>query len=156
MARQRSIFSLILVLLATFLISCGGPVEAKAPATYTPEQLVIIQEYKPDIQAVRDRSSELGALIAKKEWIKVGNFIHGPMAELRLAMNYVAPNLLPKEQAAARKVARNLFDHLVKIDQATDDRNQTLALKYYSSAFSDIDEFLNLLPATPETATEEG
>ncbi|MBD2446572.1 photosystem II protein PsbQ [Nostoc sp. FACHB-152] len=146
MARQRSIFSLILVLLATFLISCGGPGVAVAPPTYTTEQIAQIQEYVPEIQTVRDRADELKNLIQKNEWIKVGNFIHGPMAEARLAMTYIAPHLLPKDQTAARQITKDLLNHLVKVDQAASNGNSLLALSNYQAAFTDVDKFLQLLP----------
>ncbi len=148
MARQRSILSFILVILATFLIGCGSPSVATAPPTYTQAQLEKIQEYVPDILTVRDRSGELEQLIQTKQWINVGNFIHGPMAEARLHMNYIASNLLPKDQETARKVARNLFDHLVKIDQAAQTANSQTALSSYLDAYTDIDKFLQLLPET--------
>ncbi|WP_390822705.1 photosystem II protein PsbQ [Anabaena azotica] len=148
MARQRSIFSLILVLLATFLISCGSPTTASAPPTYTTAQLERIQGYAPDIQAVRDRADELKKLIQTKEWINVGNFIHGPIAEARLTMTYITPNLLPKDQPTARQITKDLLNHLVKIDQAASAGNSQLALNNYQAAFADIDKFLQLLPDT--------
>jgi photosystem II protein PsbQ len=147
MARQRSIISLILVFLATFLMSCGGPSVATPPPTYTQTQLVKIQGYLTDIEAVRDRKSELGKLIDEKDWIKVGNFIHGPMAEARLDMTYIVPNLLPNEQTPARKVARDVFDHLVKVDQAASSGNQLAAASNFEAVYSDIDKFLNLMPS---------
>ena len=155
MARQRTFISLILVLLATFLISCGGPSVATPPPTYTQAQLQKIDEYKTDIIAVRERAPELENLIAEKDWIKVGNFIHGPMAEARLDMTYIVANLLPKEQAAARKVSRDVFDHLVKIDQAATAGNASIAYTNYQAAYADFDKFLQLLPqksSTPEEA----
>lgn len=152
MARQRSILSFILVLLATFLISCGGPTVATAPPTYTPTQLEKIQGYLPEIQAVRDRSQELTELIQKNDWVNVGNFIHGPMAEARLHMNYVIPNLLPQDQQKARQVAREMFNHLVQIDQAIDSVNSLKALNNAKAAFADIDTFLGLLPESRTSA----
>ncbi|BCL33984.1 photosystem II protein PsbQ [Nostoc sp. MS1] len=148
MARQRSIFSLLLALLATFLISCGSPTTAVAPPTYTTAQLERIQGYAPDVQAVRDRADELKNLIQKKEWIDVGNFIHGPIAEARLTMSYITPNLLPKDQPTARQITKDLLNHLVKIDQAATSGNSQLALNNYQAAFADIDKFLQLLPDT--------
>ncbi len=148
MARQRSIFSLLLVLLATFLISCGSPTTAVVPPTYTTAQLEKIQGYAPDIQAVRDRAEELKTLIQKKDWINVSNFIHGPIAEARLNMTYITPNLLPKEQTKARQVTKDLLNHLVKIDQAAINRNSQLALNNYQAAIADIDKFIQLLPDT--------
>jgi photosystem II protein PsbQ len=148
MVRQRSILSLILVLLATFLISCSSPSVAVAPQSYTTTQLEKIQVYIPDLQAVRDRSEELQKLIQKNDWIKVGNFIHGPITEARLNMTYVTPNLLFKDQPTARQITKDLFNHLIKIDQAAKANNTKLALNNYQAAFADIDKFLNLLPET--------
>lgn len=148
MARHRSIFSLILVVLATFLISCSGPSVAVAPPTYTAQQVAKIQEYVPAIEAVRDRSAELQQLIEKNDWINVGNFIHGPITEAKLAISYITPNLLPKDQPAAREIARDFLKHLVKIDQGATLGNFKLALSNYQAAFADIDKFLQLLPKT--------
>ncbi|MBD2410544.1 photosystem II protein PsbQ [Nostoc calcicola FACHB-389] len=146
MARQRSIFSLILVLLATFLISCGGPGVAVAPPTYTTAQIEKIQLYVPEIQAVLDRSEELKSLIQKQDWINVSNFIHGPVTSARLNLTYVTPNLLPNDQAKARQITRDLFNHLVKVNQGASSSNPQLALSNSEAAFADIDKFLQLLP----------
>ncbi|MBD2616345.1 photosystem II protein PsbQ [Nostoc linckia z18] len=146
MKRQSSIFSLILVLLATFLISCGGPGVAVAPPTYTASQIAEIKEYVPEIQAVRDRSQELKTLIQKQDWINVSNFIHGPITEARLNLTYVTPHLLPKDQTPARQITRDLFNHLVKINQGASSGNAQLALTNSEAAFADIDKFLQLLP----------
>jgi len=148
MTRQRSILSLILVILATFLISCGSPTVATPPPTYTTAQLEKIQEYLPEVLAVRDRSQELQKLIQTNDWIYVGNFIHGPMTSLKQNMSYIASNLLPKDQTQARKITRDLLKHLVKIDQAASDRDSQLALSNKKAAFADIDNFLQLLPQT--------
>jgi photosystem II protein PsbQ len=146
MVRQPSILSLILVLLTTFLISCGNPSVATAPPSYTSAQLVKIQEYLPDIQVVRERSEELKNLIQSGEWIKVGNFIHGPMTEARLNMTYVIPNLVPQDQPKGRHITKDLLGHLVKIDQAASVGNTSLALSNYKDAFADVDKFLQLIP----------
>lgn len=146
MARHRSILSLILVLLATFLISCSSPTVVTAPPTYTPAQLEKIQEYVPEVLAVRDRAAELQRLIQTNQWVKVGNFIHGPMAEARLSMNYITSNLLPKDQSAAREIVKEMLNHLVQIDQAADIANYQKAVTYSQAAFSDIENFLKLVP----------
>lgn len=147
MVRQRSILSLFFALLATFLISCGGPSVATAPPTYTPEEVAKIQEYVPEITVVRDRAAELEKLIQSSEWIKVGNFIHGPMAEARLNMTYVIPHIAPQDQAKARKITKDLLGHLVKVDQAATSGNSSQALANYKEAFVDVDKFLTLVPS---------
>ncbi|MDZ8185957.1 MAG: photosystem II protein PsbQ [Nostoc sp. ChiSLP02] len=151
MVRQRSIFSLILVLLATFLISCGGPGVAVAPPTYTAEQIAKIQEYVPEIKAVRARSEEVQKLIQRKDWINVSNFIHGPVTEARLNLTYVTPHLLPKDQPKARQITRDLFNHLVKVNQGASSSNGELAASNSRAAFEDIDKFLQLLPEAGES-----
>lgn len=151
MVRQRSILSLFLVLLTTFLISCSTPTIATAPATYTAAQVAKIQEYVPDIQVVRDRSDELKTLIQTGKWIKVGNFIHGPMTEARLNMTYVIPNLAPQDQSQARQITKDLLNHLVRIDQAANVGNTNSALTGYRDAFVDFDRFIQLIPAAADS-----
>ncbi|MEI6445080.1 MAG: photosystem II protein PsbQ [Nostocales cyanobacterium ELA583] len=146
MVRQRSIFSLIFVLLATFLISCGSPTVATVPPSYTAAEVAKIQEYVPGIQMVRDRSTELKTLISQGEWIKVGNFIHGPMTEARLNMTYIIPNLARQNQAKARQISKDLLQDLVRVDQAASTGNTSLALTKYKEVFADIDNFLELVP----------
>jgi photosystem II protein PsbQ len=146
MVRQRSIFSLIFVLLATFLIGCGGPSVATLPPSYTAAEVAKIQEYAPGIKAVIDRQGELKSLISEGEWIKVGNFIHGPMTEAKLNMTYIVPNLAQQNQGKARQIIKDLLKDLVKIDQSATVGNTSQALSNYKQAFADIDKFLELVP----------
>ncbi|TAF16273.1 MAG: photosystem II protein PsbQ, partial [Nostocales cyanobacterium] len=139
------------VLVTTFLVSCGGPSVATAPPTYTEAQVVKIQEYIPEIQMVQDRSPELKNLIQSGEWIKVGNFIHGPMTEARLSMTYVLPNLLPQDQPKGRQITKDLLSHLVKIDQAASAGNTIQALSGYKDAYVDVDKFLQLIPTQADS-----
>jgi photosystem II protein PsbQ len=146
MALYRLILSLIIVFVATFLVSCGSPTVAKAPPTYTTAQIERIQQYVPDMVGLRDRMGELQTLIKRRDWIDVGNFIHGPLGELRLKMTYVTRNLLPKDQEAARQATRDLFNDLVKIEQAAEDGNSQAAIGYYQAALADVNKFLQLIP----------
>jgi hypothetical protein len=68
------------------------------------------------------------------------------MAEARYDMNYIVSNLLPKEQPVARKVARTMFEHLVKIDQAATSGNANNAYSNYRAAYADLDQFVKLIP----------
>lgn len=146
MVRSRSILSLILAMVAVFLISCGSPTVAKAPPTYTPAQIEQIQEYAPTLLALRDRMSEIPVLIQRRDWIGVRNFIHGPLGELRLKMTYITRNLLPTEQKTARQITRELFDDLVKVEQAIEENSTQGAVRNYQTALADINKFVDLIP----------
>jgi len=155
MARSRSILSLILVIVATFLISCGSPTVAKVAPTYNSAQIEQVQQYVPEIVALRDRTtSELQKLIQNREWIDVSNFIHGPLGELRMQMTYVTRNLLPQDQGLARQATRDLFDHLVKIYQAAQNSDYQQATLNYREALADIDTFLQTVPKPPTQQSE--
>lgn len=155
MVRSRSIVSLILAIVAVFLVSCGGPTAAKLPQTYTPVQIEQIQEYLPDIVSLRNRMSEIPIMIQRRDWIGVRNFIHGPLGELRLKMTYITRNLLPSQQKAAREVTRQLFDDLVKVEQAIEESNTQGAVRNYQATLADINKFLDLVPQQAQSAAEE-
>lgn len=146
MARYRSILSLILVIVATLIVSCGGPTVATVAQTYTDAQLEQIQRYVPEITALRGRMNQIPALIQRRDWMDVSDFIHGPLGEMRMQMTYVTRHLLPKDQEAARQATRDLFDHLVKIEQAAQVDNSQGARLNYREALGDIDTFLQLVP----------
>jgi photosystem II protein PsbQ len=151
MWRYRSFLSLILVILAAFLVSCSSPTTATVPQTYSPAQIQQIQQYVPDIQSLRDRASqEIPSLVQRKDWIDIGNFVHGPLGELRLTMNYMTRNLLPQDQAKAKEITRNFFDNLVKIDQAAQQGDARKIALNYREAIADIDSFLQVLPKASE------
>lgn len=152
MARYRSILSLILLIVATFLVSCSSPSAAKAPPTYTAAQVEQVQQYVPDLVALRDRMNEIPTLIQRRNWVDVSNFIHGPLGELRLKMTYITRNLLPKDQESARQATRDLFNDLVKIEQAAEESNSQAALRSYQAALADINKFLQLVPQSAQEA----
>jgi photosystem II protein PsbQ len=98
-------------------------------------------------------SNELQTLIQRRDWIDVSNFIHGPLGELRLEMINISRSLLPPDQELARQATRDLFDHLVKIDQAAKDGQYQRAALNYREALADVDAFLQLVP---KPSTEQG
>lgn len=151
MVRYRSILGLILGIVATFLVSCGSPTTATVPPTYTATQIEQIQQYVPDMVALRDRMQEIPTSLRRRDWINVSNFVHGPLGELRLKMTYVTRNLLPQDQEKARQLTRDFFDNLVKIDRAAQDNNAEKVTLNYQKALEDINAFLELLPQ-PSTA----
>jgi photosystem II protein PsbQ len=145
MKRLRSVLVLCLVLMATLLVSCGSPTAVKP--TYTATQLEQIQKSTEGLQELRDRMLELPPLIQKQEWIDVGNFIHGPLGELRARMSRLSRSLLPNAQAPALQTAKDVFGHINAIDEAAQARDTTKALKNYNEALKDFDAFFNLLPS---------
>lgn len=155
MVRYRSILSLILVIVATFLVSCGSPTAGKVTETYTSAQIQQIQQYVPEVLALRDRMTrEVQTLVNRKDWTDIVNFIHGPLGELRLQMTYVTRNLLPKDQDKARQLTRDLFDNLVKLDQAAQQGDAKRVVLNYREALGDIDAFLQLIPQPSSPSAE--
>ncbi|MBV8887598.1 MAG: photosystem II protein PsbQ [Chroococcidiopsidaceae cyanobacterium CP_BM_RX_35] len=156
MTRYRSILSLILVIVATLVVSCGSPTATKQAPTYTDAQIQQIQQYIPEIVALRDRMNEIPALIQRRDWIGVNNFIHGPLGELRLQLTYATRNLLPNDQKQARQTIREFFDHLVNIAEAAETSNSQAAKLNYQAALKDINNFLQLIPqASPRSSENE-
>jgi len=148
MVNYRSIFAVMLTLVAVFLLNIN-PVDAakvKKPLTYTPDQIQQLAQYTTDLQQLRDRMPELGTLINQKDWIFARNFIHGPMGELRIEMQNVARTLLPDAQPGAKKLAKEVFDDLVAIDSAAQSRNFQVAIKKYAETLKGFDDFLALVP----------
>ena len=145
MARYRSILTFILVVLTTVLVSCGSPTVAKGPL-YTAAQLEQIQRYSTDIQTLRDRMGELSTLIEAEQWNDVESFIHGPLGELRARMGRLARSLEPKVQKGAQNSAKEVFNHLIAIDEAAQARDSDKATENYREALRDFESFFKLIP----------
>jgi photosystem II protein PsbQ len=146
MPRFRSILSLILVAIATLLVSCSNAPAAKIPTVYTPEKIAQLQVYVEPISQMRERMSELQNLIAKKQWVDAVALIHGPFGRLRKDMLDLSASLLVKDQKSAKQLAKDLFYHFERIDAAAKERNATVAEKQYREAINDFDAFLDLIP----------
>ena len=145
MTRYRSILTFLLVVLTTVLVSCGNPTVAKGPV-YTANQLEQIQHYSTDIQSLSERMTELSTLIAAEQWNDVESFIHGPLGELRVRMARLARSLEPKAQKGAQDAAKEVFEHLIAIDEAAQTRDSAKATKNYQAALRDFDAFFQLIP----------
>ena len=144
MAKIRSLTGLLLAAIAVLVIGCSAP--AAKVTTYTPEQIGVISTYTNGVVALRDRMPELETYIDKKNWGDVQYFIHGPLGELRARMDRLARQLLPETQDEAKLLAKDLYKHLVKIDEAADSRDTQLASSQYYEALKDFDAYLTLVP----------
>ena len=145
MGRLRPLLGILLAVVATCLVACGGPA-AKIPNTYTPEILQKVELYTPAVTELRDRFPELEAYIQDKDWVDVQSFIHGPMGELRVRMGRLSNTLLTKDKPQAQNLAQDLFAHLERLDEAAADNQQVLAGQEYRNALDDFDAFLDLVP----------
>lgn len=146
MPSLRSILSLVLILVATLLVSCSNPQATQIPTTYTPEKIAQLQVYVTPIEEARERMSELRDLIANKKWVDADSLIHGPFGQLRQSMLNLSRSLLPKDQKQATQLAKELFVHFERIDAAAKDRNSEIAEIQYREALRDFDAFLDLIP----------
>jgi photosystem II protein PsbQ len=149
MVNFRSVIACILALVTAFLLNVGHAEAAKKvkqPPTYTAAQLEQIQVYATDIQAMRDRLPELATLITTRDWTFTRNFIRGPLGELRFQMVNLSRTLLPDAQKGAQTLSKAVFDDLIAIDLAAQDKNYQKAIRGYAETIKDFDAFLALVP----------
>ena len=145
MIRKKSLVTWMIALLAVLMVSCSSGV-AKV-TTYSPEQLTKIADYTTNLVVYRDRMDRLNELIQKQQWVNVDTYIHGPLGALRGQTTYLTQNLLlPKDRDQVLSAAREIFDHLEKIDVAANDSNYNLAVTNYQEAVKDLENFLDLIP----------
>jgi photosystem II protein PsbQ len=147
----RSILPLILVLVTTLLVSCGGP-NASAPPTYTPEKLQQIETYRIPVDIAKQKLSELGELISSEDWVNTESLIHGPLGLIRRDMTYLSNALLPEDKAKATELAKDIFRHFEDIDAAVKDKDYEAAIGEYKEVVSDFDIYLQLVPDTQGAA----
>ncbi len=146
MGRFRPLLGIVLAIVATCLVACGGPA-AKIPTTYSPTMLQQVELYTSPVTDLRDRFPELEGYIQAKDWVNVQSFIHGPMGELRARLGRLSNQLLVKDQPQAKTLAQDLFGHLERLDEAAATNQQVIAGQEYRNALDDFDAFLNLVPA---------
>lgn len=153
MVNFRSIVAVILAVVTALMLNVNSvdAAKVKKPLTYTTDQIEQLSVYVRDLQEMRDRMPELGSLINKKDWIFTRNFIHGPLGEMRVQMSNVSRTLLPDAQPGARKLAKEVFNDLVGIDLAAQDRNFNVAIKKYAEVLKGFDDFLGLVPEAART-----
>lgn len=147
MLRYRSILTLILVAITTLLISCSNPTPTVKGPLYTSAQLEQIQKYTENLQDFRDRLLELPPLVQREKWADVASLIHGPLGELRATMSRLARTLEPKAQKPALNASKEVFEHLILIDEASQTRDRIKALRNYNEALKDFDAFLEFIPS---------
>jgi photosystem II protein PsbQ len=138
----RTLFTIILVVLATFSINYSS----LAATTYTPEQVQKIEQKLPQLQELETRLDKLNTLINNKKWVTVKTYIHGPLGDLRRTLTYVSRDFSTQDQAKGKELAKGLFGHLVNIDKAADSGNFAKATSQYQEAIKDFDAFLSLVP----------
>jgi photosystem II protein PsbQ len=143
----RAVFSLILVLTAVFLVDLGQATAAPKAPTYSPEQLEQIQRYTIDVKELRDRMLEIPPMVQRRQWGNVQTFIHGPLGELRTKMSSLTRSLSPQTQKPAGEAAKDVFGHLLKIDEAAKVEDSRKALTNYNGALQDFDTFLGFVPS---------
>lgn len=153
MFNKRSILSLLLALVATVLVSCGGGDSNTPPPTYSSEQIQQIERAATPVIEARKRLTKLESYIKQKQWSDAFSLLHGPLGGLRQEMGYVTRNLLPRDQKPARKYARELFQDIERVDASIEAEAASRALENYDRALKDFDQYLNLLPESQATET---
>lgn len=141
----RSLFSLVLVAVATVLVSCGSP-EAAAPPTYTPEKIQKITTYRIPVDAAQENMATLGEFIQDQDWVNTRSYIHGPLGFLRRDFRYLSDALLPDDAEEAKEISEDIFLRLENIDAAAKEKDGKTVSSEYIKAIADFDSYLELIP----------
>lgn len=140
----------MLVCLLAFGVLTGGALAAKptkAPVTYSAGQIEAIGKFQDQAIAIRERATEVGALINTPTWrTYVRTQIRGPLGDLRRLNANINRLLLPKDQEKAVALTKSLFQHIESLDGAVQDGDQLRASKEYTKALADLDSYLELVP----------
>lgn len=142
----RSMMGIVLVAIATLLVSCSSGSKAAAPPTYSADQLAQIEIYTDRIQASQTRLPELAGYIRDENWANIDNFIHGPLGELRTRMNRLAYLLLPDDKAQALKLSDKVTGDLEAMSAAVGAFDINRTDRAYTKFADDLDVFLDLIP----------
>ena len=145
MRQYRSILSLLLAVVAVFMVSCSGGPTAQGP-TYTDADIQLLQTYKTNLQKFRDRAEDLDGMIENQEWNNIKSLIHGPLGELRFRLSSVTRSLEPSLQSSASDLADDTLKAIVRIDEAAANFDPNAAASQYNRMIRDFDGFLDLIP----------
>jgi photosystem II protein PsbQ len=140
----RSIVIFCLVLVTVLFVGFGGSNFSALAARYSNTQIEQVQKYASRLQVLRDRMSELEPFIKEQNRNEVKAFIRGPLGDLGTRFSAFQRSLSPKDKAKASRNIAEIYDHLVKLDQATDAGDSDGAMEQYQSAIEDFDLLLQL------------
>jgi photosystem II protein PsbQ len=146
MGWTRSIVTVLLVAIASLVVGCSSGPVAVEPA-YTPQEVAQIERYSGEVVELRDRfTAAIPPMIANETWRDVETFIHGPLGELRAKMASLTRALPPERQTRSLQAARDVFGHLVALDNAARARDTAKAVVNYNGALEDFKLFLDQVP----------
>lgn len=150
MLRLRSVLSLLLVVVTTFLVSCSNP-EVKVPDTYTPDRLSQIETFMIPVTEARTGLVTLGEFVAKDNWIDTRTYIHGPYGFLRRDLTYLANTLVPSDKEQAKELIDDLFAHLERLDAAAKENSSAVTNNEYRQAVASFNAYLDLIPSEADS-----
>lgn len=145
MIRLRSALLALVMAAAIALTGLGFAPVAQAE-TYSSAQKSQIEIFVPGVQDLRDRLPELESYIEGKRWREIQTFIHGPLGELRERLSRVSRRLKGSDRATAEAAAKDLFKHLVAMDEFAGKFDYKRAGAEYLESVKALDRFLNVVP----------
>ncbi len=123
---------------------------------FSDSQITQIRTARNQIATAQERLGELGDYINAQDWTYTGNFIHGPLGDLRREAATINRNLPAKEQKKARKQAKQLMSLVERIDAASKDKNVSQTAKNFAQLEDSFEGFLSLVPNfDPDTSTAD-
>jgi photosystem II protein PsbQ len=145
MIRLRSAL-LALVMAATIAFAGLGFAPAAQAETYTSAQKAQIEIFVPGVQDLRDQLPTIEGYIANKRWREIQTFVHGPLGELRERLSRVSRRLKGSDRATAEAASKDLFKHLVAMDEFAGQFDYKRAGNEYLAAVKAFDQFLSVVP----------
>ncbi|TAD79360.1 MAG: photosystem II protein PsbQ [Oscillatoriales cyanobacterium] len=137
---------LALVMVATIAFAGLGFAPAAQAETYTSAQKAQIEIFVPSVQDLRDQLPEIESYIANKRWREIQTFVHGPLGELRERLSRVSRRLKGSDRTTAEAAAKDLFKHLVAMDEFAGQFDYKRAGNEYLAAVKAFDQFLSVVP----------
>ncbi len=133
-------------------LSWGNAAMAAPASNFSDSQIAQISKARNQITSAQDRLGELGDYINAQDWTYTGNFIHGPLGDLRREAATINRNLPAKEQKEARKQAKQMMSLVERIDAASKDKNASQASRNFAKLEDSFEGFLSLVPAFESVA----
>jgi photosystem II protein PsbQ len=146
MGKYRSVVAILLAFVASVMISGCSAAKVAKPLVYSAEQIQQIQAYTADLTTMRSRMPELAEEIQAQDWVRVRNFIRGPLGEIRVKISNLSQTLFPNARQPIVELGKSISSNLVRVDQSAQAKVYKEAIRNYAEVVRDLDALINSIP----------